>query len=490
MINLAANTTRNVGRDRRVCVVGAGPCGLTAVKNLLAVGLNNIVCYDDGAAIGGNWVFDEHGASVYDATHLISSKRLSEFEDYPMPSDYPDYPSHQLVRAYFESYATHFGLLPVIRMETHVGMASLRSDGCWVVTASDRDGAQEEIFDDLIVCSGHHRDPFIPHVEGTFSGQSLHARDFKRAEPFRGKRVLVVGGGNSGCDIAVDIGRIALQTCLSMRRGYHFVPKLMFGRPSDVLYQKLRRLGFPKSWTRYAAEACVRFNVGPPEKYGLAPPVGRLFEMHPTLNSDILSALRDGRVFPRAGIERLNGAEVRFSDGRSESFDVIIWATGYDFGTGALKRLGVRGRDGLALEEYWAEGPRTYLGITASGFPNFFFPGGPHGAGGGNYPRYSQDQVDWIVGTLMYAREHGFDVFEPTEAQQVQWMTMIETLAPKSIFSAEHSHYYGANVEGKVRKFLLNPGGRGKLHEILNEASSTENYGGAFSRAVAAVSAG
>ena len=215
------------------------------------------------------------------------------------------------------------------RLETHVGTASLRPDGCWLVSISDREGAREEIFDDLIVCSGHHRDPFIPHVEGTFSGQILHARDFKRAEPFRGKRVLVVGGGNSACDIAVDIGRITSQTCLSMRRGYHFVPKLMFGRPSDVVYHRVRKLGLPKAWTQYLAEACVRFNVGPLRKYGLQSPVGRLFEMHPTLSSDILSALRDGRVIPRAGIERLNGAEVRFSDGRSESFDVLIWATGY-----------------------------------------------------------------------------------------------------------------------------------------------------------------
>jgi cation diffusion facilitator CzcD-associated flavoprotein CzcO len=312
-----------------VCVVGAGPCGLTTVKNLLAVGLNNIVCYDDGLAIGGNWVFDEHRGSVYDATHLISSKRLSEFEDYPMPQDYPDYPSHRLVRAYFESYATHFGLLSVIRLETHVGMARLRPDGCWVVSVSDREGAREEVFDELIVCSGHHREPFIPHVEGSFSGQTLHARDYKRAEPFRGKRVLVVGGGNSACDIAVDIGRVTSRTGLSMRRGYHFVPKLIFGRASDVLYHRARKLGLPKSWTRYLADACVRFTVGPPKKYGLQPPVGRLFETHPTLSSDILGALRDGRVFPRAGIERLNGAEVRFSDGRSELFDVIIWATGY-----------------------------------------------------------------------------------------------------------------------------------------------------------------
>jgi hypothetical protein len=159
-----------------------------------------------------------------------------------------------------------------------------------------------------------------------------------------------------------------------------------------------------------------------------------------------------------------------------------VHATGFDFGTGALTRMGVKGRDGIDLSTDWQDGPSDFAGFSAHLLPNFFFPGGPHGAGGGNYPRYSQDQVDWITDTLVYAREHGFDVFEPTAAQQEQWMTMIETLAPKSIFSAEHSHYYGANVEGKVRKFLLNPGGRGKLHEILDEVSSTEDYSGAFSK--------
>ncbi|HMF49111.1 MAG TPA: hypothetical protein VK603_10725 [Candidatus Saccharimonadales bacterium] len=203
--------------------------------------------------------------------------------------------------------------------------------------------------------------------EGTFSGQTLHARDFKRAEPIRGKRVLVVGGGNSGCDIAVDIGRVTLQTCLSMRRGYHFVPKLMFGRPRDVLYHRVRRLGFPKSWTRYAAEACVRFNVGPPEKYGLQPPDARLFEMLPTLSSDILSALRDGRVFPRAGIERLNGAEVRFSDGRSESFDVNIWATGY--------RERFPFLDSSVVDWKPGDQPSLLLKMMHQRIPNLFFIG-------------------------------------------------------------------------------------------------------------------
>jgi hypothetical protein len=167
-----------------------------------------------------------------------------------------------------------------------------------------------------------------------------------------------------------------------------------------------------------------------------------------------------------------------------------VYATGFDFGTGALTRMGVKGRDGLDLSVDWADGPSDFGGFSAHLLPNFFFPGGPHGAGGGNYPRYAQDQVDWITSTLTCARDHGFDTFEPTEAQQEQWMTMIETLAPRSIFSPAHSHYYGANVQGKPRKFLLNPGGRGKLHEMLDQMSSAEAYGGAFARAAARVSAG
>ena len=320
------------GRDRRVCVVGAGPCGLTTIKNLLAAGLTRIVCYDDGASIGGNWVFDETSvrASVYDATHLISSKRLSEFEDFPMPSDYPDYPSHRLMRAYFESYAAHFGLMPFIRLGMRVETATLRADGTWAVSAADADGiAEQQVFDDLIVCSGHHRDPFTPDLAAGFAGQTLHARDFRRAAPFQGQRVLVVGGGNSACDIAVDVARVAAKACISMRRGYHFVPKVMLGRPSDILFQRFRRLGLPRSWTRSIADAWVRFFVGAPEKYGLQPPASRLFEIHPTVNSDILSALRDGRVSARVGIERIEGNQVGFHDGRSEAFDVIIWATGY-----------------------------------------------------------------------------------------------------------------------------------------------------------------
>ena len=145
--------------------------------------------------------------------------------------------------------------------------------------------------------------------------------------------------------------------------------------------------------------------------------------------------------------------------------------------------MGVQGKNGLDLRTDWEEGPSDFGGFAAHNLPNFFFPGGPHGAGGGNYPRYSQFQADWIIGTIVYARDNGYAIFEPTEEQEQIWMEMIAELAPKSIFSAEHSHYYGANVQGKPRKFLLNPGGRQGLVDILEQVMSTPDYCGALETA-------
>jgi cation diffusion facilitator CzcD-associated flavoprotein CzcO len=178
-------------------------------------------------------------------------------------------------------------------------------------------------------------------------------------------------------------------------------------------------------------------------------------------------------------IVRIDATGIETTEGHRD-YDIIVYATGFDFGTGALTRMGVQGREGLDLSADWEEGPSDFAGFSAHRLPNFFFPGGPHGAGGGNYPRYSQDQVDWIADAIIYARENGYDRFEPTAEQEDEWMTMIEVLAPQSIFSAAHSHYYGANVAGKARKFLLNPGGRGKLHEILDSLTATPDFGGAL----------
>jgi len=149
-----------------------------------------------------------------------------------------------------------------------------------------------------------------------------------------------------------------------------------------------------------------------------------------------------------------------------QELDIVVWATGFDFGTGALARMGVRGRDGLALEEYWADGPRTFLGVQAAGFPNFFFPGGPHAAAGNN-PRYNSDQVDFITGTITHVRDHGYATVEVSPAAEEQWTGMVDHWATRAPAFGESSYYFGANIPGKPRKYLLNSGGRPKLFKEI-----------------------
>jgi threonine dehydrogenase-like Zn-dependent dehydrogenase len=355
----------------RVCVIGAGPCGLTAVKNLLAAGIEDVVCYEAAAAIGGNWVYDDapERRSVYRATRLISSKRLSEFEDFPMPEDYPDFPSHRQMLDYFNAYAAHFALLPKIVLSTAVESATRQGDGTWLISAAGPAGHSTKTFDHLIVCSGHHREPLLPDYPGTFSGKALHSREYKRPEPFENQRVLVVGGGNSACDIAVDVARVAASTSISMRHGYLILPKVMFGRPVDQLYARMRHYlrYMPRFVLDAVAGAFVRFDLGPWEKYGLQRPAGRLTGMHPTLNTSILAALRDGAVLPRHGLARFDGPVVHFDDGKTESYNTIIWATGYRFGYPFL--------DESVIGPEFASAPQLYLSMMHPTLENLFFIG-------------------------------------------------------------------------------------------------------------------
>ena len=168
----------------------------------------------------------------------------------------------------------------------------------------------------LLVCTGHHSDPVIPSYPGQFQGTMLHSHVYKRADPFRGQRVLVVGGGNSACDVAVDISRVARRAALSMRHGQHIIPKIVFGMPVDVAYRRLRRV--PKPVRRFVLEKGLRLAIGRLERC-LEPPARPLMEMHPTLSTDVLTQIRHGRVIPRRGIERFDGKTVFFTDGRRRS---------------------------------------------------------------------------------------------------------------------------------------------------------------------------
>lgn len=309
-----------------VAIIGAGCSGLTTLKNMLQAKVGNVTCFEQNDQIGGNWLFSEKEShsSVCETTHIISSKTLSSFHDYPMPVDYPDYPSHQQVWKYFHDYATHFDLFPHIKFSTPVIEAKLQKDNKWALQLGT---GEIKIFDYLIVANGHHSKPRIPEELTAFKGELLHSHLYKSNKPFYEKRVLVVGAGNSGCDCAVEISRVARYTAISLRNPQYIIPKFFLGQPTDTFNKGMTWL--PSFIANPLRRFALFIQVGRYKDYGLPEPNFAVTKVHPTLNSELLYKIRHGKVTPRAGIKKIENKEVFFNDGKQETFDTIIAATGY-----------------------------------------------------------------------------------------------------------------------------------------------------------------
>ena len=314
--------------SRTVAVIGAGPCGLAAAKNLLDLG-HRVTVFEAGDAVGGNWrLVDATGhASVMATTRTISSVRFSAFDDFPFPRDYPDYPSQAELLRYFVNYARYFRLFPHIRFETRVTRCVPRGATGWSVTVETGGAAATDCFDALVVANGHHWDPRMPGLPGTFAGRLLHSHAMKDASSFAGERVLVIGGGNSACDCATEISRVAATTDMSWRRGYWIMPKYLFGRPSDKMLYKIRKL--PR-WLRVGiAEQVLRYHTRDLAEHGFLLPDHHFGASHPTINSTLLDLVRATRIRFRPELRAIAGSRVRFADGVEAEYDTIVAATGY-----------------------------------------------------------------------------------------------------------------------------------------------------------------
>ncbi|MBG0566726.1 flavin-containing monooxygenase [Actinoplanes aureus] len=302
----------------RVAVIGAGAAGLATVKALLDAGCEP-VAYERGDRPGGLWA-----TGAYASLHLNTSKGRTEFADFPMPAEWPVYPSADLIAGYLADYADKFGLTASIRFGSTV--TRVERDGSWLVTTP----GDTERYDAVIVANGHNWDPRLPDpgYPGTFDGVQMHAHDYRTADVFQGRRVLVVGMGNSAMDIAVDASYTARgPVLLSARHGVHIVPKYLFGRPSDATGGALAAL--PWRIRQRIAETMLRLAVGTPQSYGLPAPAGGLFQSHPTISDTILHRLTHGEVAARPGVDHFDGARVVFTDGTADLVDLIVWATGY-----------------------------------------------------------------------------------------------------------------------------------------------------------------
>lgn len=317
------------GRAPRVAVIGAGPSGLATLKALAERGVPAI-CFDAGERPGGLWVLGAPDSSAYRTLHLNTSRGRTEFADRPMPAHWPDYPDHAHMAWYLADYAAHFGLLDLIRPRHRVTQVRRSADGGWTVHAEGPQGSVTVAGEAVVIANGHNSRPRLPcpAYPGEFGGEQLHSHDYRGPEQLAGRRVLVVGGGNSAMDIAVDASHTAARTLLCLRRGVWIVPKYLFGRPADTLNGALARR-LPWRARQRISQTMLRLAVGAPPRYGLPAPRHGFLQDHPTLSDALLPRITHGEIGVRPGIERFDGDAVVFGDGRRDEVDLVVWCTGY-----------------------------------------------------------------------------------------------------------------------------------------------------------------
>jgi hypothetical protein len=303
-------------RSQELCIVGAGPVGLGMARAFAARGIAYAQLESD-QGVGGNW---RHG--VYESAHIISSKRTTEYADFPMPESYPDFPSGAQMLAYLESFARTFNLLPRIEFGRTLQAARPLPDGRWELTLED---GTVRLHKGLVLCSGHHWDRRWPEIPGTFAGEYLHSKDYRSAEQLRGKRVLVIGAGNSACDVASEAARVGTSCDIALRRGHWFLPKTVFGMP----VVEIMKPWLPVPAQRLLIKTLLKVMVGDYARYGLPRPTHRIFDEHPTLNGELLHYLKHGRIHPRTNVARFEGSAAIFEDGTRHTYDLVIAATGF-----------------------------------------------------------------------------------------------------------------------------------------------------------------
>lgn len=318
----------------KACIVGAGSSGIACAKILEERGIP-YDCFEKGSGIGGNWRYgNDNGVSAaYKSLHINTSKAKMAFSDFPMPEDYPDFPHHSQILDYFEDYVDHFGIRDAITFNTSVQRIEPAGDARgaegWDVTVQGPDGAtRTERYGAVLVANGHHWCPHQPTFPGHFDGLEIHSHDYKTPDVVQDQRVLVIGVGNSGIDIACESARFAEATFLSTRRGAHVVPKYILGQPLDEWNSPFTsRLPL---WLQVQMFRLLLFlSRGKQTRYGFPTPDYPFGAEHPAVSNELLNLVGHGRITVKPNLTERLGDRVRFEDGSEEEVDVIVYATGY-----------------------------------------------------------------------------------------------------------------------------------------------------------------
>jgi cation diffusion facilitator CzcD-associated flavoprotein CzcO len=510
-----------------VLVVGAGITGIYQLYRAREEGFS-VQLLEAGAGVGGTWYWNRYPGCCFDSEsytygYLFSRELFDEWEWQEHFAPQPE------TERYLNHVVDRFDLRRHMRFGARVISAEYdEGSATWRVAAGDGTVLRARF---VVAATGVLSIPFLPDVPGRedFEGESYHTGRWP-AEPvdFAGRRVAVVGTSSSGVQVVPAVAGVVASLTVYQRtanwctplnngpitseeqarlradfeelretlntsvHGFHHTPneRNAFEVPEEErqrFYEKMwKSPGFMKLTSNYLdilfnpdanAEWCgfiagkIRDIVNDPATADrLVPKDHRFGEKRPPFVTGYFEAFNRPNVslvdLRETPMVRVTPRGIETTDGERE-FDVIVWATGFDFGTGALARMGIRGRDGLALFDYWADGPRTFLGLQTRGFPNLFFPGGPHAAAGNN-PRYNGDQVDFVTTVLVHARDRGAEVVEVTERAEQRWTDMVNRGASSSSFG-ESSYYFGTNIPGKPVRYLLNSGGRPMLFKVVAE---------------------
>jgi cation diffusion facilitator CzcD-associated flavoprotein CzcO len=527
--------------DVDVLVIGAGITGIYQLHRAREAGFTTLLL-EAGSGVGGTWYWNRYPGARFDSESYTYGYLFSRalFDEWEWQEHFAEQPETE---RYLNHVVDRFDLRRHMRFGASVTAATFdEATARWTVTLADASAVRARF---LVAATGVLSVPFFPDVPGRddFHGEQHHTGRWP-ATPVEvaGKRVAVIGTGSSGVQIIPEIAELAASLTVYQRTANWCTPlnnrpitaeeqaqlRAEFASIREVLNTSVagflhpshdrtafedseaerraffetmwRSPGFAKlssnytdllfddaanaEWCAFIAEKIRGIVTDPETAEQLIPKDHRFGEKRPPFVTGYYEAYNNPAValidLGRTPIVRLTESGIETADGVRE-FDVIVWATGFDFGTGALTRMGIRGRNGLPLAAHWADGPVTFLGVQTSGFPNLFFPGGPHAAAGNN-PRYNGDQVDFVTDTLVFARDHGFDTVEVDPTAEERWTAMVDRGAATAPFG-ERSYFFGSNIPGKPRKYLLNSGGRPKLFKEIARVIESDYAAFRLSRA-------
>ncbi|KAF2623050.1 dimethylaniline monooxygenase 2, partial [Macroventuria anomochaeta] len=319
-----------------VAVIGLGPAGLVALKNIHEEGFD-VTGFDQNPYVGGLWQFtEEDKTSVLQSTVVNISKERGCFTDYPYPEGISAYPTAAEVQRYLVSYTEHFKLEPHLRLNTDV--RQIRFDDTRQQYAIEIEGKDVQFYDKVVIAIGGLTSlPNIPTIEGleNFKGKGLHSRAFKKPEQFAGKRVMVVGFGNTAADTATALANVAEKVYIAHRNGARILPRRVNGKPVD--HALSLRLFTIQSWIMSnfpaaGANMFDRFIKSLQDKsFKLRPEWGfEPAQATPIVSNTLVDYLECGLIESVKGIKRILGdTQVELDDGKILDVDALVWCTGY-----------------------------------------------------------------------------------------------------------------------------------------------------------------